>query len=89
MARPQPKIIRETYMGSTLKQLKIAESLGCWAVTYQGRPFTLISQWDDVTRDCRKKYPKTVFTNPGHARNLARKLNHYFKSEEFEAVKLQ
>lgn len=84
MARPQPRILRETYMGSTLKRIQIARSPGVWAVTYQGQPFTLIHEWDTPVHDQHRKYPKTVFTNSGHAENLARKLNHWFACEDFD-----
>jgi hypothetical protein len=32
------------------------------------------------------KYKKTSFSNPGHARNLCRKLNAQFKTELFSVV---
>jgi hypothetical protein len=34
------------------------------------------------------KYPKVSFSNPGHAINLAKKLNSLFSTDEFEVVKL-
>ena len=34
------------------------------------------------------KYKKTSFSNPGHALNLAKKLNNLFDSDEFTVVKL-
>lgn len=84
MPKPQPKILCETYVGTTLKRLQIARSPGVWAVTYQGQPFTLITQWDDQRFEITRKYPKTVFTTSGHAVNLARKLNHWFKTDQFD-----
>jgi hypothetical protein len=35
------------------------------------------------------KYKKVSFSNPGHAINLARKLNAQFKTEKFTVVLLQ
>jgi hypothetical protein len=34
------------------------------------------------------KYKKVSFSNPGHAFNLAEKLNKLFKTKSFEVVKL-
>ena len=34
------------------------------------------------------KYKKTSFSNPGHAHNLAKKLNDMFSSEEFAVYRL-
>jgi hypothetical protein len=34
------------------------------------------------------KYKKVSFSNPGHARNLAKKLNKLFKTTDFSVVKL-
>jgi hypothetical protein len=35
------------------------------------------------------KYKKVSFSNPGHAKNLARKLNTQFKTEKFTVVLLK
>jgi hypothetical protein len=35
------------------------------------------------------KYKKVSFSNPGHARNLARKLNTQFKTDRFTVVLLR
>jgi hypothetical protein len=32
------------------------------------------------------KYKKTSFSNPGHARNLCRKLNSQFRTDKFSVV---
>ena len=34
------------------------------------------------------KYKKVSFSNPGHAHNLAKKLNDLFNCEDFSVVKL-
>jgi hypothetical protein len=34
------------------------------------------------------KYKKVSFSNPGHARNLAKKLNKLFKTTDFAVYKL-
>ena len=88
MSRPAPTILADTYVGATLKRLQIAPAAGIWAVTYKGAPFTLISMWDDSRFDQLRKYPKTVFTSSGHAENLARKLNNWFKTDQFDIALL-
>jgi len=35
------------------------------------------------------KYKKTSFSNPGHAINLAKKLNVQFKTDKFEVILLK
>ena len=35
------------------------------------------------------KYKKVSFSNPGHAFNLAERLNKIFDSEEFKVIKLE
>jgi hypothetical protein len=86
MSRPRPQILAETQAGLT--HLTVAASSGCYMVAYQGRPFTLIQTRDNLLYGSRAKYPKTVFTNPGHAHNLARKLNHWFNSSDFTVIEV-
>jgi len=56
-------------------------------VFYQGKPFNLKSS-NALTSYPGPKYKKVSFSNPGHAHNLAKKLNDTFKSEEFAVYKL-
>jgi hypothetical protein len=75
-------------LGNTWKEITLTESQGLWAVLYQDQPFGLRTQQIDMVRDSGRKYPKTVFPNPGHAKNLACKLNHWFDSEQFSVRKI-
>ena len=54
---------------------------------YQGKPFNLKSG-SLVANYPGPKYKKVSFSNPGHARNLAKILNKLFKTSEFEVYKL-
>jgi len=69
----------------TYKCDQIVEAAGIWAVYYDGQPINLKSS-HYLANDVAPKYKKTSFSNPGHARNLCRKLNNQFKTTEFSVV---
>ena len=54
---------------------------------YQGAPFNLKSS-NILTNYPGPKYKKVSFSNPGHALNLAKKLNETFATEDFTVIKL-
>lgn len=87
MSRPKPKVILEYANKDNFKVEQILESDAIWAVFYQGKPFNLKSG-SLVTSYPGPKYKKVSFSNPGHAYNLAKKLNKLFKTEDFQVVKL-
>lgn len=87
MSRPKPKILCEFVDRKTFKSEQVLDAEAIWAVFYQGKPFNLKSQ-NSITNYPGPKYKKTSFSNPGHAHNLAKKLNQMFKSTEFEVFKL-
>jgi hypothetical protein len=87
MSRPKPNIILEVINKKTYKSDQILESEAIWAVFYQGRPFNLKSQ-SSLSNYSGSKYKKVSFSNPGHAHNLAKKLNSLFNSTEFSVYKL-
>lgn len=87
MSRPKPKVLLEYANKETYKMEQILESEAIWAVFYQNKPFNLKSG-SMVASYPGPKYKKVSFSNPGHAHNLAKKLNRLFKSEEFTVVKL-
>lgn len=87
MSRPKPRVLLEYVNKENYKIEEILESEAIWAVFYQGRPFNLKSG-SLVANYPGPKYKKVSFSNPGHARNLAKKLNRIFKSNEFEVYKL-
>jgi hypothetical protein len=87
MSRPKPKIILEYANKESFKVEQILESEAIWAVFYQGQPFNLKSG-SLVSSYPGPKYKKVSFSNPGHARNLAKKLNKLFKTQDFEVFKL-
>ena len=87
MSRPKPKVILENINTKTYKSEQVLEAEAIWAVFYQGAPFNLKSS-NALTNYPGPKYKKTSFSNPGHAFNLAKKLNTLFKCNEFEVYKL-
>ena len=87
MSRPKPDIILEYTNRKTYKSEQILNAEAIWAVFYQGKPFNLKS-FNALTNYPGPKYKKTSFSNPGHALNLAKKLNAMFKSQDFEVYKL-
>ncbi len=87
MSRPKPDIILEYTNRKTYKSEQVLNAEAIWAVFYQGKPFNLKS-FNALTNYPGPKYKKTSFSNPGHALNLAKKLNAMFKSQDFEVYKL-
>lgn len=87
MSRPKPKIILEYTNKETFKVDQILESEAIWAVFYKDQPFNLKSG-SIVSSYPGPKYKKVSFSNPGHAYNLAKKLNKLFKCEDFAVYKL-
>tara|TARA_B110000503_G_scaffold69980_1_gene108992 strand:- start:711 stop:1001 length:291 start_codon:yes stop_codon:yes gene_type:complete len=87
MSRPKPTVILENINNKTYKSEQVLEAEAIWAVFYQGKPFNLKSA-NALTNYPGPKYKKTSFSNPGHAHNLAKKLNEMFKCKEFDVYKL-
>jgi hypothetical protein len=85
MSRPKPNILLEYTDSKTYRSEQILEAEAIWAVFYKGKPFNLKSQ-NSLTNYPGPKYKKVSFSNPGHAYNLAKKLNDMFKCEDFEVV---
>lgn len=86
MSRPKPKVLLEHSATDKFKIEQILESEAIWAVFYKNQPFNLKS--GSMFSNPGPKYKKVSFSNPGHARNLAKKLNKLFKTDDFTVVKL-
>ena len=85
MSRPKPKILLEYISKKNYKAEQILEAEAIWAVFYKNEPFNLKS-FNSLTSYPGPKYKKVSFSNPGHARNLCRKLNAQFKTNKFAVV---
>jgi len=85
MSRTQPKVVLEHVDKKTYRTDQIVEASGIWAVFYDNQPINLKSQ-NYLNSYPGPKYKKTSFSNPGHAINLAKKLNVQFKTNKFTVV---
>ena len=87
MSRPKPKVLLEQVNKKNYKCDQILEAEAVWAVFYKGSPFNLKS-FNSLTSYPGPKYKKVSFSNPGHAHNLAKKLNQMFNCKDFQVYKL-
>jgi hypothetical protein len=87
MSRPKPKVLLEHINKKSYKADQILESDAIWAVFYKNQPFNLKS-FNSLTNYPGPKYKKVSFSNPGHAINLAKKLNKTFSCTDFQVVEL-
>ena len=88
MSRPKPEVLLEYTNKNTYKSEQVLASAGIWSVYYQNEPITLKS-FNSLVGYPGPKYKKVSFSNPGHAINLAKKLNKLFKTNEFTVVLLR
>jgi hypothetical protein len=87
MSRPKPIVKQEHINSATYKCEQILDAEAIWAVFYKNKAFNLKS-FNAISSYPGPKYKKTSFSNPGHAHNLARRLNEMFKTSDFTVVKL-
>jgi hypothetical protein len=87
VSRPKPNVLLEHVNKTTYKSDQILSSEGIWAVFYNNQPINLKTQ-NILVAYPGPKYKKVSFSNPGHAHNLAKKLNALFKSDKFTVVLL-
>lgn len=87
MSRPKPTVILDYTDPKTYKAEQVLKADAIYAVFYEGNPVNLRSL--NVLLDYPgAKYKKVSFSNPGHAFNLAEKLNKLFKTTKFEVFML-
>jgi len=85
MSRPKPTVLLEHVNKSTYKSEQVLDSDGIWAVYYNHKPINLKTQ-NVLVNYPGPKYKKVSFSNPGHAINLAKKLNKLFNTELFTVI---
>jgi hypothetical protein len=88
MSRPKPKVLVELTNKTNYKTEQVLASEGVWAVFYAGEPINLKTS-NLLVQYPGPKYKKVSFSNPGHAKNLAKKLNTQFKTDKFTVVLLK
>jgi len=77
MSRPKPNVLLEHVNKKNYRCEQVLDADAIWAVFYKEKPFNLKSS-NALTNYPGPKYKKTSFSNPGHAHNLAQKLNELF-----------
>lgn len=82
MSRNQPKVLIESVDKNTYRCDQVVQAYGVWAIFYDGQPINL-KTGHHLDSTVTPKYKKTSFSNPGHARNLCKKLNQQFKTDLF------
>lgn len=87
MSRPKPTVLLEYINKKTYKSEQVLDAEAIWAVFYKNKPFNLKSS-NALVNYPGPKYKKTSFSNPGHALNLAKKLNDMFNCKDFSVYKL-
>ena len=87
MSRPKPTVLLEHIDKKTYRAEQVLDAEAIWAVFYNGKPFNLKSL-NSITNYPGPKYKKVSFSNPGHAHNLASKLNEMFNTDEFAVYRL-
>jgi hypothetical protein len=87
MSRPKPSVLLNHTDNKTYKSEQILAADAIFAVFYEGRPINLRSL-NSLVNYPGPKYKKVSFSNPGHAFNLAEKLNKLFKTDNFAVFKL-
>jgi hypothetical protein len=88
VSRPKPTVLLEHVNKTNYKSDQILDSEGIWAVFFDNQPINLKTQ-NILVAYPGPKYKKVSFSNPGHAINLAKKLNALFKSDKFSVVLLK
>jgi hypothetical protein len=88
LSRPKPTILAELTNKQTYKTEQVLASDGVWAVYFDGEPVNLKTS-NMLVQYPGPKYKKVSFSNPGHAINLAKKLNVQFKTNKFSVVLLK
>lgn len=87
MSRPKPSVILDYTDPKTYKAEQVLKADAIYAVFYEGSPINLRSL-NTLLDYPGPKYKKCSFSNPGHAFNLAEKLNKLFKTNKFEVFRL-
>jgi hypothetical protein len=88
MSRPKPQVLVELTNKQTYKTEQVLASEGIWAVYFDNKPINLKTS-NYLIQYPGPKYKKVSFSNPGHAINLAKKLNTQFKTDKFSVVLLK
>lgn len=87
MSRPKPEVLLEAVNKNTYKAEQVLKADAIYSVFYEGSPINLRTL-NVLVSYPGPKYKKVSFSNPGHAFNLAERLNKIFGTDQFQVVKL-
>ena len=87
MSRPKPRVLLE-HVDNNMRSYQVCEADAIYAVCYKGRPIKIKTQANIEIEYPGPKYAKTSFPTPGHAFNLAERLNLKFDTSDFTVVML-
>jgi hypothetical protein len=87
MSRPKPRVLLE-HVDDNMRAYQVCEADAIYAVCYKGRPVKIKTQANIEVDYPGPKYAKTSFPTPGHAFNLAERLNLRFDTTDFTVVML-
>ena len=85
MARPKPNVIFQS-VDDDMRALQVCEADAIYAICYKGRPIQIRTFHNIEIPYPGPKYVKSSFSNPGHAFNLADKLNNKFNTTDFNVI---
>lgn len=88
MSRPRPTILLTSTNPRTYKSEEVLAADAIYAVFYKDRPINLRTL-NSLVSYPGPKYKKSSFGNPGHAFNLADRLNKIFKTDDFSVIELK
>lgn len=87
MSRPKPTVLLEVVNKNTYKAEQVLSAEAIYSVFFNSEPINLRTL-NTLVSYPGPKYKKVSFSNPGHAFNLAERLNKIFGTESFKVVKL-
>lgn len=87
MSRPKPTVLLEVVNKNTYKAEQVLNAEAIYSVFFNGAPINLRTL-NTLVSYPGPKYKKVSFSNPGHAFNLAERLNKIFSTDQFAVFKL-
>jgi len=88
MSRPKPQVIASWTNPKNYKSEQVLAATGIYAVFYEGNAINLRTL-NSLVSYPGPKYRRVSFSQPGHAFNLAEKLNKMFKTTKFQVYLLE